>query len=77
MDAKVLKVNKPIYDAGSYARNPANHVEVEFTDGEKVDVRIGDGDTIACGLCYQAGQPQAEYGRIAIEAAEKLFASMS
>ena len=72
MNAKVLKVGSPVYDAGSYARNPANHVAVEFTDGEKVDVRIGDGETIACGLCYQEGMPQAEYGRLAIEAAESM-----
>ena len=72
MNAKVLKVSIPIYDAGSYARNSSNHVEVEFTDGEKVDVRIGDGETIACGLCYQEGMPQAEYGRLAIEAAESM-----
>jgi hypothetical protein len=70
MNAKVLEVFRPIYDACSYARNPAYHVEVEFTDGEKVDVRIGDGETIACGLCYQEGMPQAEYGRLAIEAVE-------
>ena len=72
MSAKVLKVNKPIYDEGSYARNPAYHIEVEFIDGEKVDVRIGDGETIACGLCYQESMPQAEYGRLAIEAAESV-----
>jgi len=52
------------------ARSPANSIEVEFADGEKVVVRIGDGETIACGLCYQEGMPQAEYGRLAIEAAE-------
>lgn len=70
MNAKVLKVDAPIYDAGSYARNPANHVDVHFTDGEVVSVRVGDGETIACGLCYQEGNPQAKYGRLAIEAVE-------
>lgn len=70
MNAKVLKANSPIYDAGSYARNPANTIVVEFDDGEKVDVRVGDGESIALGLCYQPGQPLAEYGRLAIAAAE-------
>lgn len=73
MNAKVLKVDKPIYDAGTYARNPANYVDVHFSDGETVTVRIGDGKTIACGLDYQDGMPQAEYGRLAIEAAESIY----
>lgn len=68
---KVVSVGKPVYDAGSYARNPANHIEVSFSDGENVSVRVGDGDPIACGLCYQPGETHAKHGRLAIEAALK------
>ena len=70
MSIKILKVCSPAYHTGSYSRNPAYYSEVEFSDGKKVVVRSGDGETIACGLRYQEGMPQAEYGRLAIEAIE-------
>ncbi len=64
----VKKVGKPVYDAGNMYRNPANHIEVTLSDGEKVDIRIGDGEPIACGLCYQEGESHYEHGRLAIAA---------
>lgn len=66
---KVMEVGKPEYDKGSMYRNPADHIEVKFADGENVFVRVGDGKPFACGLCYQPGETHAEYGRLAIKAA--------
>jgi len=68
---QVLEIGKPEYDAGSMYRYPANHIEVKFNDGEKLDICIGNGEPFACGLCYQPGEDKEEYGRLAIEAVLK------
>lgn len=63
---KIINIKELDSDSGSMYRAPADLYEVEFQDGEKVEVRV-DNSVTALGLCYQDSESHNEYGKAAVE----------